>query len=93
MVYKSELATKVAEKVDMPVSQVDKVISSALDTIIEEVSSGESVQLTGFGSFQVSHRAERTGRNMSTGEVITIPATVTPSFKAGKTFKDAVKQK
>lgn len=93
MVYKSDLATKVAEKVDMPVSQVDKVISSVLDTIIEEVSGGESVKLTGFGSFQVSHRAERTGRNISTGEAIKVPATTTPSFKAGKTFKDAVKQK
>ncbi|MBP0593587.1 HU family DNA-binding protein [Paraburkholderia sp. LEh10] len=66
----------------------------ALDAILEAVTSavtrGETVQLIGFGSFSTGARAQRSGRNPSTGETITIPAAKTVRFTAGKGFKDAV---
>ena len=68
--------------------------AEAIDTILEAVTAavirGETVQLIGFGSFSTGARAERAGRNPSTGEAITIPAAKTVRFTAGKAFKDAV---
>ena len=52
---------------------------------------GDSVQLVGFGTFKVNHRAERTGRNPQTGKEIKIAAANVPAFTAGKALKDAVK--
>jgi len=52
---------------------------------------GDKIQLTGFGSFEVKERAERTGRNPKTNEPIVIPAGKMPVFKAGKVLKDAIK--
>jgi len=52
---------------------------------------GDTVSLIGFGTFSVKKRAARTGRNPSTGETIKIKASKTPSFKAGKGLKDAIK--
>jgi DNA-binding protein HU-beta len=62
----------------------------AIDAILEAVTRGDTVQLIGFGSFSTGARAERTGRNPSTGETITIPAAKTVKFTAGKAFKDVV---
>ena len=66
----------------------------ALDAFVEAVSSslqkGEDVSLVGFGTFTVSERAARTGRNPQTGAEIKIPATKVPKFRAGKKLKDAV---
>jgi DNA-binding protein HU-beta len=68
--------------------------AEAIDAILEAVTAavirGETVQLIGFGSFSTGARAERAGRNPSTGETITIPAAKTVRFTAGKAFKDAV---
>jgi DNA-binding protein HU-beta len=68
--------------------------AEAIDAILEAVTAavirGETVQLIGFGSFSTGARAERAGRNPSTGETITIPAAKTVRFAAGKAFKDAV---
>jgi DNA-binding protein HU-beta len=61
-----------------------------IDAILAAVTRGETVQLVGFGSFSTGARAERSGRNPSTGETITIPAAKTVKFSAGKAFKDAV---
>ncbi|MCR4470446.1 HU family DNA-binding protein [Burkholderia sp. SCN-KJ] len=67
---------------------------AAIDAILEavtlSVTRGDSVELVGFGSFSTGARAERNGRNPSTGETITIPAGKTVKFTAGKAFKDAV---
>ncbi len=72
-----------------------KDAAEALNTVIEEItktlSKGGEVTLTGFGSFKVTKRAARDGRNPKTGEKIKIPAMNTPKFKAGKGLKDAVK--
>ena len=61
-----------------------------LKAIETALKAGDSVALIGFGAFEVKERAERTGRNPQTGETITIAASKTPTFKAGKNLKDAV---
>lgn len=66
-------------------------MNTVLELISESMSKGESVQLIGFGNFEVRERAARKGRNPQTGEEIDIAATKTPAFKAGKQLKDAVK--
>ena len=87
---KAELIAAVAEKAGLSKKDTEKVINAAFDTITDELVAGEQVSLVGFGSFDVRNRAERTGRNPVTREEITIPASRTPVFKAGKAIKDAV---
>ena len=60
------------------------------DVVSEELQKGEKVQIVGFGTFEVSERAAREGRNPQTGETIMIAASKTPKFKAGKALKDMV---
>ena len=86
---KAELIAAVAEKAGLSKKDTEKVINAAFDTITDELVAGEKVSLVGFGSFDVRNRAERTGRNPVTREEITIPASRTPVFKAGKALKDA----
>ena len=62
------------------------------DVVAEELTKGGKIQLVGFGTFEVSERAAREGRNPRTGEVMVIPASKTPKFKAGKALKDSVNQ-
>ena len=87
---KGELIAKITEaglsKKDARIA-VDAVIA----TIGDALAKGESVQLSGFGTFSVKERAPREGRNPRTGEVVKIKAAKAPVFKAGKTLKDKVK--
>lgn len=69
---------------------VSDVINSTLDVIAEELSYGNSVQFTGFGTFKVTERAARTGRNPKTGASVEIPASRSVKFTPGKTLKEAV---
>ena len=87
---KAELITAVAENADMPKKDAEKAIKAFIDVVTEELKKGEKVQLVGFGTFEVSERAERTGRNPQTKETITIAASKAPKFKAGKALKDAL---
>lgn len=89
---KGELVDKVAEKANVPKKQADAVLTAAIDSIMEAVSSGDKVTLVGFGSFEPRERKEREGRNPKTGETMVIPATTTPAFSAGKLFKEKVAQ-
>ncbi|MBQ9437180.1 MAG: HU family DNA-binding protein, partial [Lachnospiraceae bacterium] len=66
---------------------------AVFDIISEELKKHEKVQIIGFGTFQTTERAARTGRNPRTGEELNIPASITPVFKAGKTLKEAVNVK
>jgi DNA-binding protein HU-beta len=73
--------------------EFDKTVeaeNSDSEAVTAAVTRGDTVQLIGFGSFSAGARAERSGRNPSTGETITIPAAKTVKFTAGKGFKDAV---
>lgn len=90
---KGELVDKVSEKASVTKKQADTVISAAIESIMEAVSSGEKVTLVGFGSFEPRHRKEREGRNPKTGETMVIPATTVPAFSAGKLFKEMVANK
>lgn len=87
---KADLVAAVAAKTNMTQTAVEKVITAALDTIMDTVAAGDKVTFTGFGSFEKRDRAARQGRNPQTGAVIEIPATSAPAFSAGKAFKDAV---
>ncbi|MBE9178672.1 HU family DNA-binding protein [Oculatella sp. LEGE 06141] len=87
---KGELIDKVAETASVTKKQADAVVTAAIDSIMEAVSTGEKVTLVGFGSFESRERKEREGRNPKTGEVMQIPATKIPAFSAGKLFKEKV---
>ncbi len=87
---KTELIAAVAEKADLSKKDAEKVVKAFTDVVTEALVNGEQVQLVGFGTFAVSERAAREGRNPSSGKTITIAASKAPKFKAGKALKDAV---
>ncbi|WP_225031214.1 HU family DNA-binding protein [Paraburkholderia sp. XV] len=87
---RQELIDAIATSAGESKSKTGEAIDAILETMTAAVTRGETVQLVGFGSFSTGARAERTGRNPSTGETITIPAAKTVKFTAGKAFKDAV---
>ena len=87
---KAELINAVATAAEVSKKDAEAVITATLDTMTEALKEGEKVQLVGFGSFEVRQRAARTGRNPKTNDMIEIPASVVPIFKAGKVLKDTV---
>ncbi len=87
---KAELVAAVAEKSEMTKKQSEAAVKAVIDTITETLAKGESIQLVGFGTFEVRDRAARTGINPRTKETIDIPATKVPAFKAGRALKDSV---
>ena len=87
---RAELVEEVA-KVTCTKKEADVAISAALAAIQKALKQGDSVTLVGFGTFSVSKRKARKGRNPQTGEAIKIAAKKVPVFKAGKGLKDAVK--
>lgn len=94
VVSKKELAAAVMTKhpkLFANQGSAEEAVKAVLDSIVDNVASGKKVQVVGFGTFESRARAARKGRNPSTGAEIDIPATVVPSFSAGKTFKEKVK--
>jgi len=89
---KGELIEALAEKTGCSKADAAKYLDALLEEITNSLRKGDQVTLTGFGSFKVSQRKARTGRNPQTGATIQIAATVVPRFKAGKGLKDAVKK-
>ena len=87
---KAELIAAVAEKACLSKKDSEAAVNAALEAISAALQDGDKVQLVGFGSFEVKKRAARTGRNPRTKEVVEIPASQVPVFKAGKALKDAV---
>ena len=85
---KTELIAAVAEKAEISKKDAEKALKAFTDTVAEELKKGEKVQLVGFGTFEVSKREAREGRNPRTGETMKIAATRMPKFKAGKALKD-----
>ncbi len=80
----------VSERTGLAKSDAARAVDALLGAISETLQRGDSVNLSGFGSFVVRSRAARSGRNPRTGETIAIAATRSPAFKAGKALKDAV---
>ena len=89
---KSELVAAMAEKGELTKKDAEKALNAFIETVTEALTEEERVQLVGFGTFEVRHRAERKGRNPQTREEIIIPASKAPVFKAGKALKDAVQE-
>ena len=87
---KTELVAAVAEQADISKKDAEKALKAFVDVVTEEMKKGEIVQLVGFGTFEVSERAAREGRNPQTGKTMKIEACKAPKFKAGKALKDAV---
>lgn len=87
---KSELIAAVVEKTELSKKDAEKAIKAFEEVVTEELVKGGKVQLVGFGTFEVSERAARTGRNPQTGKEMTIAASKAPKFKAGKALKDSV---
>ena len=87
---RTELISAMSEKSELTKVDTEKALKAFIDTVTEELKNGGKIQLVGFGSFEVAKRAARTGRNPKTGEAITIAASKSPKFKAGKALKDAV---
>ncbi|MCE2676727.1 MAG: HU family DNA-binding protein [Burkholderiaceae bacterium] len=87
---KSELIEHIAADADISKAAAARALESAIDSITAALKKGDSVSLVGFGTFEVSKRAERSGRNPSTGAAITIKAASVPKFRPGKALKDAL---
>ncbi len=81
-----------AEKTELSKKDAEKALKAFTDVVAEELKKGEKIQLVGFGTFEVSERAAREGRNPRSGETMTIAASKSPKFKAGKALKDLVNE-
>ena len=87
---KAELVAVIAEKAGISKKDAEAALKAFTEVVSEELAKGGKVMLIGFGTFEVSERSERTGRNPQTGEEMKIAASKAPKFKAGKALKDAV---
>lgn len=90
---KTELVAAIAEKAEISKKDSEKALKALTDVIADQLKKGDKVQLVGFGTFEVSERAAREGRNPQTGKTMKIEACKAPRFKAGKALKDAVNAK
>ena len=88
---KTELVSVVSEKTEFSKKESAQIVDALFASIEEALAKGEKVQLIGFGTFEVRHRAARKGRNPQTGDEIEIPASEVPAFKPGKALKEAVR--
>lgn len=88
---KTELVDKIASSAGIKKSEAAQALDATLEAIKGALKKGQKVTLVGFGTFSVSKRKARKGRNPRTGQEIKIPASKVPKFTAGKTLKDAIK--
>jgi DNA-binding protein HU-beta len=89
-VTKADLVNAMAEKAGMSKADAEKALKAFMDSVTEALKAGDKVALVGFGTFSIGERAARTGQNPQTGDKITIAASKSPRFKAGKALKDSV---
>ena len=87
---KAELVAAMAEQAGLSKKDAEAALKAFTDVVSDELKNGGKVQLVGFGTFEVSERAAREGRNPQSGEVMKIAASKAPKFKAGKALKDSV---
>ena len=88
---KAELIAKIADQAGLSKKDAEKALNATIASITGALKKGDKVALVGFGTFETRKRAARKGKNPQTGKEISIPATVSPAFKAGKALKEAVK--
>lgn len=87
---KTELVAAIADQAELSKKDAEKALKAFTDVVADELKKGGKVQLVGFGTFEVSERAAREGRNPQTGETIKIAASKSVGFKAGKELKETV---
>ncbi|MCD7835402.1 MAG: HU family DNA-binding protein [Lachnospiraceae bacterium] len=87
---KTELVAAIAEEAAISKKDAEKAVKAFTDVVTEQLKKGDKVQLVGFGTFEVTERAAREGRNPQTGKAMKIKASKAPKFKAGKALKDAL---
>ncbi len=90
---KTELVAAMAKEAELSKKDAEKALKAFEDVVAKALKKGDKVQLVGFGTFEVSKRAARTGRNPQTGAEMKIAASKAPKFKAGKALKDMVNKK
>lgn len=88
---RSELVGKMASAAGISKAKAEKALGAFVDNVAKALKKGDKVSLVGFGTFSVTKRAARSGRNPRTGATIKIPAAKIPKFKAGKGLKDSIK--
>ena len=88
---KTQFIAAVAEKSELTKKDADKAVNAMIEVIADTLKAGDKVQIMGFGNFEVKERAERAGINPATKQRITIAASKSPVFKAGKALKDSIK--
>ncbi len=88
---KAELIQEIATKAGVKVKEAEALLDAMIAATETTLAKGDKVAITGFGTFAVSHRKARKGRNPQTGKEINIPASKTPRFTAGKALKDSLK--
>ena len=89
---KTELVAAMAEQAQISKKDAEAALKAFTDVVANELKASGKVQLVGFGTFEVSERAAREGRNPQTGETMTIAASKAPKFKAGKALKDMINE-
>ena len=87
---KTELVAAIADQAELSKKDAEKALKAFTDVVADELKKGGKVQLVGFGTFEVSERSARTGRNPQTGAEMKIAASKAPKFKAGKALKDSI---
>ncbi len=87
---KTELVAAMAKSANLSKKDAEKALTAFTETVTKTLKKGDKVQLVGFGTFEVTKRSARTGRNPRTGETMKIKASKAPKFKAGKALKDAL---
>lgn len=90
---KGELVAELSKRTEMSATAANNAVNTLIDIITERLKKGDTVGITGFGTFSVAKRAARKGRNPATGETIKIAASKSPRFSAGATLKSAVNPK
>ena len=88
---KAELVAKIAGAAGLTKANAENAVNSFVSVVADALSGGDKITLVGFGTFEVSKRSEREGRNPRTGAALKIPASKTVKFRVGSKLKDAVK--
>ncbi|MGH7768545.1 MAG: HU family DNA-binding protein [Candidatus Binatia bacterium] len=87
---KAELIDSIANKAELPKQKAEEIVNGLFDDIVGALKNGDKVNISGFGTFSVSERKARTGRNPKTGETIQIASSRAAKFKAGKGLKESL---
>ena len=87
---KADMIEQIAQAAEVSKSAAERAVDALIGAVKSSLRKGEMVTLVGFGTFYVSHRKARSGRNPRTGESLKIAAAKAPKFRAGKALKDAI---